>query len=90
MLNKNDGMPKKKVKLPKAIEVERQKELDKILEQEKERLEKELQKEIHEKAMSEEKKAIKDFQDPDLLLKIKMELDKDHIGDDKEKNVYFL
>jgi len=46
-------------------------------------------KETFEKATNEEKKSIEDFQDPELLLNIKKELDKDHIGDDKAKLFLF-
>jgi len=38
---------------------------------------------------AQEEKAIKDFQDPDLLSNIKEELDKDHIEDDKAKLFLF-
>jgi len=70
-------MTNKNVKHPKEAEAERQQEL------------KEKQKKEHEKALQVEKDAYNDFSDPNLLLNILEELDKDHVGDDKAKLFLF-
>jgi len=72
---------KNKVKHPKIRGEERQKELEKN---------KTTEEILETEVTSEEKKdLIKKLRDPNLLLIIKIELDKDHIGDDKPKLFLF-
>lgn len=93
MSKQKDGGHKEN-KLAKDMEITKE-EADKLNEelektsQGKQECQTKATKEAWEKGEKQGRKAISDFQDPDLLKNIKIELDKDHIGDDKAKLFLF-
>jgi hypothetical protein len=95
MSKKKEGAPKKANKKKnleicpdKETAIKENKKLDKLRQGEQECQTKTTEK-AWKKGLDQGKEAIENFSEPDLLLNIKKELDKDHVGDDKAKLFLF-